>query len=385
MKILIISLSPIASDPRVIRQIEALNEIADVRVLGYSPLPENVKGSNIFQPELLPWYCKIILAFLLACRAHRAAEYIYYEKLMGSCIAGIGYVPDVLVVNDIAAMPVAKNFIRQCGEGPKPIYLDLHEFGPAEGGRLIDRLIKNPFKSYLCEVYLSRANTITTVSYGLVKAYQRLTDKCVRLISNAPFYERLIPSEISEEKVKLVHHGGFGPGRDFEGLIETMEHLGDGFELHFYLMGNDRQLNNLRERARHLPVIFHDPVPTKLLAKELNQYDIGVYLLKADNYNNTHAMPNKLFEFVQARLAIATSPNPEMKSFIIGNKIGVVSEKCTGRSLADAIKAISNKDIKGFKLNADIAAAVHCFETNKKMIVEMATEIVGPKGPLCAE
>ena len=43
----------------------------------------------------------------------------------------------------------------------------------------------------------------------------------------------------------------------------------------------------------------------ELIAQEINQYDIGVYLLRDGNLNNKYAMPNKLYEFVQARLADA--------------------------------------------------------------------------------
>ena len=46
------------------------------------------------------------------------------------------------------------------------------------------------------------------------------------------------------------------------------------------------------------------------------EYDIGLFILSPINFNYYHALPNKLFEFIQARLAIAVSPSPEMARIV---------------------------------------------------------------------
>ena len=37
------------------------------------------------------------------------------------------------------------------------------------------------------------------------------------------------------------------------------------------------------------------------IVRTINQFDLGVYLLPPVNFNSAHALPNKFFEFIQAR------------------------------------------------------------------------------------
>ena len=50
------------------------------------------------------------------------------------------------------------------------------------------------------------------------------------------------------------------------------------------------------ERVRIVP-----PVLSHEVVSFIHQYDMGIFILEPINFNYTHALPNKLFEFVQAR------------------------------------------------------------------------------------
>ena len=253
-------------------------------------------------------------------------------------------------------MPIAERYLREIDRPKTPIYLDLHEYGPSEGGRLIYRLFMNPFKRFLCGRYLGRAQVVSTVSQGLVRAYKKLIGREVYLVPNVPPYEELSPQPLETGKIRLVHHGGFGPGRDLHGLIDAVGILGERYELHFYLVGKSSLISGLKRKARKAPVFFHEPVPTKDIAREISKYDIGVFLLRDETINNTYVMPNKLFEFVQARLAIVTSPNHEMKQFILKNEVGRVTAECSGTSLAQTIREMKPDTILNYKNNSNLAA-----------------------------
>ena len=47
-----------------------------------------------------------------------------------------------------------------------------------------------------------------------------------------------------------------------------------------------------------------------------NQYDVGVFLLPASFPNQVHVLPNKLFDYIQARLAVAIGPSHEMAEVV---------------------------------------------------------------------
>ena len=48
-----------------------------------------------------------------------------------------------------------------------------------------------------------------------------------------------------------------------------------------------------------------DAVPMENIVTTLNNYDIGLYILEPTKFNTKNAIPNKLYDFVQAKLAIA--------------------------------------------------------------------------------
>src|SRR5690606_36972605 len=114
----------------------------------------------------------------------------------------------------------------------------------------------------------------------------------------------------------LVHSGGAVPGRNLEAMIDVAVALGPGYSLDLYLMpagDRGRYLATLRERAAaHPGITFHAPVTPAELPATLNRYDIGVFWIPPFNTNARYTLPNKLFDYVQGRLAIAVGPTEEM-------------------------------------------------------------------------
>ena len=75
----------------------------------------------------------------------------------------------------------------------------------------------------------------------------------------------------------------------------------------------------------------------------INKYDMGVFLLPPINFNYENTLPNKLFDFIQARLGIAIGPTPEMAEIVNHYKIGLVSEHFTAASLASRLSCPHKK------------------------------------------
>ena len=90
----------------------------------------------------------------------------------------------------------------------------------------------------------------------------------------------------------------------------------------------------------------------------MNKYDIGFYYLAPTNFNTKYSLPNKFFEYIQARLAIVIGPSPEMVKYLKLYKCGVFSEEYNLHEMEKTILNLSPKDIMGMKLNSNIAAKV---------------------------
>jgi hypothetical protein len=67
-------------------------------------------------------------------------------------------------------------------------------------------------------------------------------------------------------------------------------------------------------------------------------------------------LPNKFFDFVQARLAIVFGPSPETTGLIRQHSLGVVTDDFSPAALAKAISTMTRADISTYKGNVHSAA-----------------------------
>ena len=114
--------------------------------------------------------------------------------------------------------------------------------------------------------------------------------------------------------------------------------LGPGYSLDFYLVparDGGKYLRVLESLASGPnKVTFHPPVSPADLPAVLNRYDVGIFSLPPQTRNHALMLPNKFFDFVQARLAIVFSPSPETSRLIERYDLGAVTEDFSPESLA---------------------------------------------------
>jgi hypothetical protein len=113
------------------------------------------------------------------------------------------------------------------------------------------------------------------------------------------------------------------------------------------------------------------------LPRYLNQYDVGLYLLPPTNFNYQLALPNKLFEFVQARLAVAIGPSLEMARLVREYDCGIVSDEFSPESLARRLNELDREHIDHFKQRSHFAARELCFEKNSEVLLGMINRLMG--------
>ena len=121
---------------------------------------------------------------------------------------------------------------------------------------------------------------------------------------------------------------------------------------------------------------FIDTVPTREIPKRINQYDIGLYILQPNGFNLTYSLPNKVFEFVQARIACLVTPNIEMKTLVEQYDLGWVAEDFDPVNVANKIKNITNEELNQKKLNAHKNAHGLAAEVNYKIIKDAVAALL---------
>lgn len=373
-RLLILSFSPIISDARVLKQIAEFSPRYEVTTCGYGPAPAGV-AAHIEMPRsadyqdlygrfiTLKWYNKAYWGI-------SAVRWVREHLTRG--------VYDVVLANEPEAVPVSLWLRPRWG-----VHADLHEYTPRlnEEYPHWKRRIK-PFHEWLCRRYVSRAASWTTVSNGLVREYEKEFGFHADLVTNATPYVDIEPTPV-RSPLRLVHAGACLRNRNITSMIDAVELAESDVTLDFYLTPNHPDyLEEVKERAEGVPgVTVHDAVPYSELVPLLNRFDVGVHLLPPTNFNNTWALPNKLFDFVQARLAVLIGPSPEMAEYVTTHGFGVVASDFTAKALAEAIDSLDIDEVTRMKARATEAAHIMSAESQVRIWASHIDALFALGGP----
>jgi hypothetical protein len=231
----------------------------------------------------------------------------------------------------------------------------------------------------IAKSYLKNVSICFCVGEQIAQKYKQEFGLDSIVITNAKEFYDLSPIELTNhQKIKLIHHGAAINSRRIELMFEVMNLLGDNYSLDLILIiGSVECLNELMEKGKNISNISFIPeVATKEIPIYTNKYDIGLFLLPPTNFNYKNALPNKLFEFIQARLAIAIGPSPEMASLVNKYDLGVVSEEFSPESLAGKIKELTIEKIMYYKKQCHKYAKELSVEENWKKIHETVDQLI---------
>jgi len=353
-RLLIISFSPIAADARVLKQVRLFTPTHEVTTCGYGEAPDGVARHVRIPDELVSW--RLDRADLIARRFARAQAHQEVVAWVREQLEPGEF--DVVLADDAETVPLAL-WLRPAGG----VHADLHEYAPRQKeGVPRWRIFVAPYVRWLCRTYVTRADSVTTVAQGLADAYRREYGVRAGVVTNATPYRQADPTPVGHP-LRLVHSGAALPDRHLEIMVEAVGLTERDVTLDLYLTRNDPAvIDALRAQAAALPadragrVHVMDPVPYAELIDTLARYDVGVFSIPPVSFNYKHTLPNKLFDFIQARLAAVVSPSPEMARVVEQYHLGAVTADFTAASLAATLDALTDAQVAAGKAAAHAAA-----------------------------
>lgn len=376
-EILCVSFSPIFADSRVLRQIEVLKRHGEVTTVGYGPSPKGVKR-HIQVPDGASSLPETPLGVAkLALHLHDAVELSApgEKAVLEDTVASGPF--DLVVANDARALPLAF-----AAKGNAAILADMHEWAPEERATvLIWRLLVGPYMEHLCRKYLPEVTALTSVSSGLAGLYGERYGVDYEIVRNAPDLRNLKPKPVDDDLIKLVHSGTADTERNIVELIEATNRLGERFSLDLYLLevpgGHLKEIKKLAATSPRVTV--HDPVPPETLPSVLNEYDLGVFLYPLKTLSHLYHLPNKFFDFVQARLGLVFSPAPEIDAHIGQYQLGIITADTTADALVNALRDITADEVSGFKAAADRSARALSSEPDRAVQHALVARLLADK------
>ncbi len=354
--LLIISFSPLRSDARVLKQIGLLSADYDITTCGYGPAPDGVVAhvevpiSDDFQD--MHWRLLFLRWYRIAYWRISAVRFARRNLARGAF--------DIVLANETETVPIAFRLVPA-----ERVHVDLHEYTPRlkEEHPGWDKR-KRPFYEWLCRRAVAKAGSWTTVGPHIAQEYEKNFGFLPDVVTNAAPLADLSPSPVGE-RIRLVHGGACLRNRRLDVLLEAVDRASSDVTLDLFLTPNDPGfLDELKERAASMPrVTVHPPLPYPELIPTLNSFDVGVHVLPPTNFNNAWALPNKLFEFAQARLGVVVGPSPEMASYVNRLGFGAVTAGFDADDLTRVLDTLTPEAVVEWKRCADANARELSAET----------------------
>ena len=169
------------------------------------------------------------------------------------------------------------------------------------------------------------------------------------------------------------------PERGIEVMIEAMDYVDSRFHLDLMLVPNHQHeyfdklqvMTQTRKNVRIIP-----PVPFEEIIPFTSRYDIGIFLCPPTTFNLANCLPNKFFEFIQARLMIAISPNPEMARLVRQYNLGIIAKDFSPQEMAKSLNSLSKGQILQYKENVNKAAKILNAEKEGEKLLKILEEVL---------
>jgi hypothetical protein len=336
----------------MIKEIEALKDEYTIYALGRTA-PHDPKIEFISIDKIYGITRLIAKFYSVIFKKYYAGRLFFFEYGLHRLIDKIR--PDIIINHNPIFFPAIFSYKKYL---PKVVY-NAHEYHPMQ---FEDQEWLNTAGAYYSEIYrdyLPKIDLLINVCDSIAQKCEEEFGKSSLVIPNAaPFHPDVSPQETKADQiVRIIHHGAAISGRRIEKMIQAVGEM-ENYQLDLMLIPNDKKyyqkLIDLAKEFKNIRII--PAVPYNDIVKFICQYDIGLYILNPGSFNNKVALPNKLFEFVQARLAIIVSPNDEIAAIVKKNYIGIVTNGFETSDLKLALNGLSVDQINVFKNNCDLVA-----------------------------
>jgi glycosyltransferase involved in cell wall biosynthesis len=391
----LLSLSRIPDDPRVRRQGDAFRRAGwDVIGIGLagarSPEPEWEQAAVQWHGPRQRGYAEIVarMASLLAVRFDERRAFDLFWSSTSPCREiydlARAHRPDVWIANDWTTLPIAQ---RLAQERRVPFVYDTHELATDEHAeRAAWRVFNRPMIVALERRCLRHAALVTCVSGGiadtLVGRYG--LERRPLVVLNTPGY-REVPFRPTGQTVEMLYHGLVTPGRGLAECIRSAALWRPEFRLTIRgpaEAGYDAALTEeIRRAGVEDRIRLSPPVPMTSLVEEAARYDVGLFALPAHSLHNRLALPNKIFEYTMAGLALCVSDLPEMAELVRARGLGVLIRDTSPESIAASVNSLSREAIDSHKVRALAAARELNWEREGEKLVRFCAEAVQASEP----
>ncbi len=210
------------------------------------------------------------------------------------------------------------------------------------------------------------------------------TGKPFHVIMNVPFYKKPAGSRkireyfnLPGDKKIILYQGVLLDGRGLIPVVQSLKYFDDAV---LCIIGDGPFRRRIEEESFRLNftarVLFKGSVPYNELHEWTSSADAGLCFIEPISFSYQLALPNKLFEYIMARIPVLASDLPAIKKIIDEENTGIaLSSKSSPEQIAAALKELCRGDRKASFLAAcNKAALKYSYENQINKILKIAEE-----------
>jgi len=290
---------------------------------------------------------------------------------------------DIFLSNDLDTL--LANYLASRIRRKELVY-DSHEYY-TETPELVNRKRVQKIWKWLEGRILPKLKTVYTVNDSIAGLFMEKYKIRVDVIRNLPYRQEYTKGKSRTElglpenkKIILLQGAGINIQRGTEEMIEAMKYIQDAV---FVIIGGGDVLPLLNEQVKEMQLNDRILFIPKMPFSELYQYtvhaDLAVTLDKDTNINYRFSLPNKLFDYIQARVPVLASDLVEIRNVIIKYDIGKVIDSHAPQEIArTANEMLADQAMyEKWKENLSFAAEELCWEYEEQKLTQIYAHLAG--------
>lgn len=257
----------------------------------------------------------------------------------------------------------------------KKLIFDAHELFP-EVPELSNRKTVKSIWEFIEATIFPRLNFSYTVCESISNYYFEKYGIKMEVVRNVPYLNQAQDKKIYYEGKKiLLYQGALNVGRGLEWIIDSLPYLENVI---LYIIGDGDIKQELENKVNSLDlsdkVVFHGKVAAEELSEYTSSADLGLCMLEQRGLSYYYSLPNRIFDYMHAGVAILSSPFPEIKKIVEKYNTGFLTSETNPVKLAEFIKNILNNppDTTHFKQ----LSTEFCWEKEERIILKIVEKCI---------
>ena len=202
------------------------------------------------------------------------------------------------------------------------------------------------------------------------------------VVRNLP-KKTLSPKILVENNPKVIlYQGAINFSRGIDKMIEAMQYVENA---EFHIAGRGPFLEEYQELTKKLhlenKVKFLGNLHPEELRTITEKADVGLSIEENKGLSYYYSLPNKISDYIQARVPVVVSKFPEMQKIVEKYNVGEFISSHDPKNLAEKVNLVLEKGKNFYQPQLEIASQELCWENEAPKILELYEKVAPQHRP----